>query len=64
MNHNSIIHHVSIINHDVEESFSFYRNILGLNLLMKTVNQENYEMYHVFFADKYGRPGTEVTLLK
>ncbi|MCJ1778403.1 VOC family protein [Mammaliicoccus sciuri] len=64
MNHNSIIHHVSIINHDAEESFDFYRNILGLNLLMKTVNQENYEMYHVFFADKYGRPGTEVTLFE
>lgn len=40
MNHNSIIHHVSIINHDAEESFDFYRNILGLNLLMKTVNQK------------------------
>lgn len=64
MNHDSIIHHVSIINHDAEQSFNFYRNILGLNLLMKTVNQENYEMYHIFFADKYGRPGTEVTLFE
>lgn len=64
MYHNSIIHHVSIINHDAEESFNFYRNILGLNLLMKTVNQENYEMYHIFFSDKYGRPGTEVTLFE
>ncbi|WP_239745436.1 MULTISPECIES: VOC family protein [Mammaliicoccus] len=64
MNRDSIIHHVSIINHDAEQSFNFYRNILGLNLLMKTVNQENYEMYHIFFADKYGRPGTEVTLFE
>ncbi|MGD6768102.1 VOC family protein [Mammaliicoccus lentus] len=64
MNHHSIIHHVSIINNDAEQSFNFYRNILGLNLLMKTVNQENYEMYHIFFADKYGRPGTEVTLFE
>ncbi|GGI43132.1 VOC family protein [Mammaliicoccus stepanovicii] len=64
MNHHSIIHHVSIINHDIEQAFNFYRNVLGLDLLMKTVNQENYEMYHIFFADKYGRPGTEVTLFE
>src|SRR5699024_2043165 len=64
MKNHSIILHVSIINNNAEQSVNFYHYILGLTSLMKTVNQENYEMYHIFFADKYGRPGTEVTLIE
>ncbi len=59
-----IIHHVSVINRDVEKSFHFYNNILGLDLLLKTVNQEDLEMYHLFFSDTKGRPGTEFTIFQ
>ncbi|MBM6614837.1 VOC family protein [Desemzia sp. RIT804] len=63
MNH-SIIHHVSVINRDIEKSFQFYHNILGLDLLLKTVNQDDIEMYHLFFSDTTGRPGTEFTIFQ
>lgn len=58
---NPIIHHVSAINRDAEKSYRFYTQVLGLDLLMKTVNQDDLEMYHLFFADTKGRPGTDFT---
>lgn len=60
----TILHHVSIINNDIKAVFNFYRNILGLKLLMKTVNQDDHTMYHIFFSDAEGRPGTEVTFFE
>lgn len=62
MEKSPVIHHVSVINDHVKESFSFYSNVLGLDLLMKTVNQDDVEMYHLFFSDTEGRPGTEFTI--
>lgn len=59
-----IIHHVSAINRDAEESYAFYNGVLGLNLYFKTVNQDDTEMYHLFFSDGKGRPGTEFTLFE
>lgn len=60
----TIIHHVSIINRKAEPSFHFYRNVLGLDLMMKTVNQDDNQMYHLFFGDAKGQPGTEVTIFE
>lgn len=60
----TIIHHVSIVNRNGHDAFEFYRNTLGLDLLMKTVNQDDNRMYHLFFGDKTGRPGTEVTIFE
>lgn len=59
-----IIHHVSVINRDIEKTFHFYHDILGLDLLLKTVNQDDVEMYHLFFGDTKGRPGTEFTIFQ
>lgn len=59
-----IIHHVSAINRDAEKTYVFYNDILGLNLHFKTVNQDDTEMYHLFFSDERGRPGTEFTLFE
>ena len=59
-----IIHHVSAINRDAEKSYAFYNGVLGLNLHFKTVNQDDTEMYHLFFSDEKGRPGTEFTLFE
>lgn len=60
----SSIHHVSSLVRDINRSFNFYHKLLGLNLLMKTVNQENNEMYHLFFTDAEGRPGTDFTIFE
>ncbi len=59
-----LIHHVSVINRDSRQSFEFYHKLLGLDFLLKTVNQEDMEMYHLFFGDTTGRPGTEFSVFE
>ena len=39
----------------------FYRDVLGLRLVKKTVNQDDVSAYHLFYADAKGTPGTDVT---
>lgn len=58
------IHHISIVNRFIRPTFDFYHNILGLKLLMKTINQDDHTMYHLFFSDNHHRVGTELTFLK
>lgn len=55
------LHHVSILTGKAEKNFEFYTKILGMRLVKKTVNQDNTESYHLFYADGEGTPGTEVT---
>jgi glyoxalase family protein len=59
-----IIHHVSVINRDRYVTFDFYHKLLGLEFLLKTVNQDEVEMLHLFFGDKTGRPGTEFSVFE
>ncbi|MEH7549563.1 MULTISPECIES: ring-cleaving dioxygenase [Bacillaceae] len=55
------LHHVSILTGKAERNYEFYTKILGMRLVKKTVNQDNTESYHLFYADAEGTPGTEVT---
>lgn len=59
-----IIHHVSVINRDRYVTFDFYHKLLGMEFLLKTVNQDEVEMIHLFFGDKTGRPGTEFSVFE
>lgn len=58
------IHHISIVNRFIRPTFDFYHNILGLKLLMKTINQDDHTMYHLFFSDNHHRVGTELTFFE
>ncbi|WP_066305680.1 ring-cleaving dioxygenase [Bacillus sp. FJAT-29814] len=55
------LHHVSILTGKAERNYQFFTKILGMRLVKKTVNQDNTESYHLFYADAEGTPGTEVT---
>ncbi|MEH7239309.1 ring-cleaving dioxygenase [Bacillus sp. JJ1562] len=55
------LHHVSILTGKAEKNYEFYTRILGMRLVKKTVNQDNTESYHLFYADAEGTPGTEIT---
>jgi glyoxalase family protein len=55
------LHHVSILTGKAEKNYEFYTKTLGMRLVRKTVNQDNTESYHLFYADGEGTPGTEVT---
>ena len=57
-------HHISMITKTAGENHHFYRDILGLRRVKKTVNQENPKMYHLFYGDLTGSPGTELTFFE
>lgn len=55
------IHHITAIASDAIETVHFYTKILGLRLVKKTVNQDDPETYHLFFGDRLGHPGMDLT---
>ncbi len=55
------IHHITAIASDAKKTLQFYSHILGLRLVKKTVNQDDVGAYHLFFGDKYGHPGMDLT---
>jgi glyoxalase family protein len=55
------IHHITAISSDPQKTYDFYSKVLGLRLVKKTVNQDDPETYHLFFGDKYGHPGMDLT---
>lgn len=55
------IHHITAISSDPQATFDFYSGVLGLRLVKKTVNQDDTHTYHLFFGDKLGNPGMDLT---
>lgn len=55
------IHHITAIASEAQKTYDFYTNILGLRLVKKSVNQDQTEAYHLFFGDKIGEPGMDLT---
>lgn len=55
------LHHVTAITARAAQNVEFYTGVLGLRLVKKTVNQDDVSAYHLFYADKFGSPGTDVT---
>ena len=55
------IHHLTAITADAPGNLDFYKRVLGLRLVKKTVNQDDTSAYHLFYADGLASPGTDVT---
>jgi glyoxalase family protein len=55
------LHHVTAVTGDAPANLRFYTQVLGLRLVKKTVNQDDTSAYHLFYADKLGSPGTDMT---
>ncbi|WP_246943158.1 ring-cleaving dioxygenase [Bacillus pinisoli] len=55
------VHHVTAITSSAEENYKFFTYVLGMRLVKKTVNQDDIQTYHLFFADDKGSPGTDMT---
>ncbi|MGD8456441.1 MAG: ring-cleaving dioxygenase [Anaerolineales bacterium] len=55
------IHHVTAVTARIAENLDFYTRVLGLRLVKKSVNQDDVSAYHLFYADKLGSPGTDIT---
>jgi len=55
------IHHVTAMTSSAEKIYRFFTDTLGLRLIKKTVNQDDIQTYHLFFADDLGSAGTDMT---
>jgi glyoxalase family protein len=55
------IHHVTAVSAKIADNVEFYTQVLGLRLVKKSVNQDDVSAYHLFYADKAGSPGTDMT---
>jgi glyoxalase family protein len=55
------IHHVTAITSSAEKNYEFFTYTLGMRLVKKTVNQDDINTYHLFFADDEGNAGTDMT---
>jgi glyoxalase family protein len=61
MNQLKGIHHVTAITSSAELNYQFFTYVLGMRLVKKTVNQDDIQTYHLFFADDRGSAGTDMT---
>lgn len=57
-------HHISMITKNANKNNHFYKYVLGLRRVKLTVNQDEPSMYHLFFGDKTGSPGTELSFFE
>ena len=55
------IHHVTAIATDPAANADFYRNVLGMRLVKRTVNFDDPTTYHLYYGDRAGNPGTVMT---
>lgn len=52
------LHHVTATVGDAQADLDFYGDALGLRLVKKTVNFDNHNVYHFYYGDEQGSPGT------
>lgn len=55
------IHHVTAIAGNTQKNIEFYLGILGLRLVKKTVNFDAPDVYHFYYGDETGSPGSILT---
>src|SRR6266478_3395351 len=52
------LHHVTATVDDAQDDLDFCVGALGLRLVKKTVNFDNHFVYHFYYGDERGTPGT------
>lgn len=55
------IHHITAFAGDPQTNLDFFTKVLGLRFIKQTVNFDDVEHYHLYFADRIGTPGTVMT---
>ncbi len=58
------IHHITAITAGAQGNVDFYAGVLGLRLVKKSVNQDQTSVYHLFYADEEGEPGSDITFFE
>jgi glyoxalase family protein len=55
------LHHVTATVSDAQDDLDFYTGLLGQRLVKKTVNFDNTRVYHFYYGNEAGSPGTIMT---
>lgn len=55
------LHHVTSLASDARINNAFFTNVLGLRRVKKTVNFDAPDVYHLYYGDEAGTPGTVMT---
>jgi glyoxalase family protein len=55
------LHHITALASDPQKNLNFYAGILGLRLVKKTINFDAPEVYHLYYGNEKGTPGTILT---
>jgi glyoxalase family protein len=55
------LHHVTALADDAQKNVDFYAGILGLRMVKKTINFDAPDVYHLYYGDETGSPGTIMT---
>ena len=55
------LHHVTSLASSAKENNTFFTNVLGLRRVKKTVNFDAPDVYHLYYGDEVGSPGTVMT---
>ena len=58
------LHHITAITATAQANVDFYSGTLGMRLVKRTVNQDDVSAYHLFYGDRQGSPGTELTFFE
>ncbi|MDX6652723.1 MAG: glyoxalase family protein [Solirubrobacterales bacterium] len=58
------VHHITAITADAQRNVDFYVGVMGLRLVKKSVNQDHTSVYHLFYADEKGDPGSDLTFFE
>jgi glyoxalase family protein len=58
------LHHITAITADAQRNVDFYATLIGLRLVKKTVNFDAPDVYHLYFGDEEGRPGSILTFFE
>jgi len=55
------IHHITAVAGDPRQNYEFYTQVLGLRLVKKTVNFDDPSVYHLYYGNEAGNPGSIIT---
>jgi glyoxalase family protein len=55
------LHHVTATVDEAQPDLDFYAGLLGQRLVKKTVNFDNHDVYHFYYGNEAGTPGTIMT---
>ena len=58
------IHHITAIASDAPRNVDFCAHVLGLRMVKKTVNFDAPDVYHLYYGDERGSPGSIVTFFE